>query len=405
MFGALRSRNFALLLAGSFTANVGIWMQSVAMGWLIYDLTDSASWLGRVGFAQSAPTLFFGLLGGALTEHADRKRVMAGSALLYAAGALTLALLTITGRIEIWMILTLSVVTGTATALYMPVFQASIPSLVPPEHLMNAISLNSVSFNVARVIGPLVAGAVMAIGGTGWCFATNGVGFLILVGTIFGLRMPERGVSARGPLGRTLLEGFDYARRHPRLRLLLLMCVTLSLFGFPFVVLMPALARSVLDLDAGGFTRLFSAVGVGAVVGGLGLARAGDFERKGELMLVSGACFGTLLIVVAQTTTFFGAALTFLLLGACMIVCIASLNTLVQVTVSEEMRARVMSMVTVSLFGLPTLGGWVLGTIADRVGIPLVLSVGGAMVAAVSAGLLTFAPGLRSPGLPDSARP
>ena len=142
------------------------------MGWLIYDLTDSASWLGRVGFAQSAPTLFFGLLGGALTEHADRKRVMAGSALLYAAGALTLALLTITGRIEIWMILTLSVVTGTATALYMPVFQASIPSLVPPEHLMNAISLNSVSFNVARVIGPLVAGAVMAIGGTGWCFAT-----------------------------------------------------------------------------------------------------------------------------------------------------------------------------------------------------------------------------------------
>lgn len=102
MFGALRSRNFALLLAGSFTANVGIWMQSVAMGWLIYDLTDSASWLGRVGFAQSAPTLFFGLLGGALTEHADRKRVMAGSALLYAAGALTLALLTITGRIEAW---------------------------------------------------------------------------------------------------------------------------------------------------------------------------------------------------------------------------------------------------------------------------------------------------------------
>ena len=370
-------------------------MQSVAMGWLIYDLTGSASWLGRVGFAQSAPTLLFGLVGGALIEHADRKRVMWNAALLYSSGALGLAFLTITGQIEIWMILGLSLITGTATALYMPVFQASIPSLVPPQHLMNAISLNSVSFNIARVIGPLLAGAVMSVGGSGWCFASNGLSFLVLVATILALRMPHREAGHRGSVGRSLLEGLDYARRHPRIRSLLILCLTLSLFGFPYVVLMPALARDVLALEAEGFTLLFSSVGAGAVLAGLSLAVAGDVRRKGDVMLGAALSFGLLLVVVGRTEQFHTAAFTLFFIGASMIVCMASLNTLVQVTVTEGMRTRVMSMVTVSLFGLPTLGGWILGSIADRVGIPFVLTLGGSAVAAMSAILFVAAPELR----------
>jgi len=398
MFRALRSRNFALLLAGSFAANVGIWMQSVALGWLIYSLTSSASWLGRIGFAQSLPTLVFGFVGAALIEHLDRKRVMAASALLYAGSAFALAFLTITHLVEIWMVIALSFVTGVATALYMPVFQASIPSLVPPEDLMNAISLNSLSFNVARVIGPLVAGAVMTAAGEGWCFAANGMGFLVLVATILAMRMPSRQTGRTGPLGRSLVAGLDYARRHPVIRAMLLLCFTLSLFGFPFVVLMPALAKDVLGQGADGFTHLFSSVGAGAVVGGLGLALAGDVRRKGDLIVGCALAFGLLLVVVANSASFVGAAVAFGFVGAAMIICIASLNTLVQMTVDENMRTRVMSMVTVSLFGLPTLGAWMLGAIGDRIGIPAALSLGGGMVATAAVAVFLFAPEVREVG-------
>jgi len=392
VFRAFRSRNFALLWGGSFVSNVGIWMQSVAMGWLIYDLTASASWLGRVGFASSAPTLLLGLLGGAIIEHADRKRILCGSALLFAACAFALAALTMTGVVEIWMIIVISLVSGIGTAFFMPVFQALVPALVPPQDLMNAISLNSISFNVARVVGPLIGGVVMTTLGVGWCFALNGVGFLGMVVAGLALDMPERKLVARARIGSALRAGLDYARRHPLIRALLVLCITMSLFGFPYIVLMPALARDVLHLDANGFTLLFSSVGAGAVVGGLALAFAGDVEHKGLLVVGCSAAFGLLLIVLANVQSFVAAMAVLAVAGFAMIVCIAALNTLIQVTVAEEMRARVMSMMTVSLFGLPTLGAWLLGALGDRIGITRALSLGGAVVAAVAVVIALVSP-------------
>jgi len=392
VFRALRSRNFALLWTGSFASNVGIWMQSVAMGWLIYDLTASASWLGRVGFASAAPTLLLGLLGGAIIEHADRKRILCGASLLFAACAFTLATVTMTGVVEIWMIILISLVSGIGTAFFMPVFQALVPALVPPEHLMNAISLNSISFNVARVIGPLIGGAVMTTLGTGWCFALNGVGFLVMLVAGLALDMPERKLVARARIGQALRAGLDYARRHPLIRALLVLCVTMSLFGFPYIVLMPALARDVLHLDANGFTLLFSSVGAGAVVGGLTLAFAGDVRHKGLLVVGCSFAFGVLLIVLANVHSFVAAMVVLAVAGFAMILCIAALNTLIQVTVAEEMRARVMSMMTVSLFGLPTLGAWLLGALGDRIGITRALSLGGAVVAAMAVVIALVSP-------------
>ncbi|MEW6272498.1 MAG: MFS transporter [Thermodesulfobacteriota bacterium] len=392
MFRAFRSRNFALLWTGSFAANVGIWMQSVAMGWLIYDLTSSASWLGRVGFASSAPTLLLGLLGGAIIEHADRKRILCGSSLLFAACAFVLAVLTITGVVRIWMIIVISLVSGLGTAFFMPVFQALIPTLVPPEQLMNAISLNSISFNVARVVGPLIGGAVMTYAGVGWCFALNGVGFLIMLASALALDMPHRKLVAPARIGSALRAGLDYARRHPLIRALLVLCVTMSLFGFPYVVLMPALARDVLHLDADGFTLLFSAVGAGAVLGGLSLAYAGDVQHKGLLVVGCSCAFGLLLVLLANVRSFAAALAVLGAAGYAMIVCIASLNTLIQVTVADEMRARVMSMMTVSLFGLPTLGAWILGAIGDRIGITRALSLGGGVVAVMAIAVALMSP-------------
>ncbi|HZR83573.1 MAG TPA: MFS transporter [Candidatus Binatia bacterium] len=397
MFRALRSRNFALLWSGSFVANVGIWMQSVAMGWLIYDLTSSASWLGRVGFASSAPTLLLGLLGGAIIEHADRRRILCGCALVFAAGAFALAGLTTTGAIRVWMVIAISLVSGTANAFFSPVFQAVIPSLVPAEHLMNAISLNSISFNAARVIGPLLGGAVMTWFGPGWCFAVNGCGFLVLVATSLALDMPSRRPAARMPIAQSLAEGLDYARRHPLIRSLLLLCMLLSLFGFPYIVLMPALARDVLHLGPDGFTQLFSSVGAGAVVGGVTLATVGDVRQKGTLVAGCALAFGILVILLANAKSFAPAAIVLALAGFAMITCIAALNNLIQVNVADAMRGRVMSMLTVSLFGLPTLGAWLLGSLGDRVGIPLALSLGGAIVALAAIATWTLSPELRRP--------
>lgn len=384
MFGAFRSRNFTLLWTGSFVANVGIWMQSVAMGWLIYSLTNSASWLGRVGFASAAPTLLLGLLGGAIIEHTDRKRLLCGCSLLFALCGAALATITITGVVQIWMIMLISAVSGMVTAFFMPVFQALLPATVPAESLVNAISLNSISFNIARIIGPVIGGLVMTYAGVGWCFAVNGLGFLVMFAAAMALDMPPRKVVARVGIGRALRAGVDYARRHPLIRALLVLCITMSLFGFPYIVLMPAVARDVLHLDADGFTLLFSSVGAGAVVGGLTLVWAGDVRRKGLLVVSSSCAFGLLLIVLSNVHSFAAAACVLAVAGFAMIICVASLNTLIQVTVADEMRARVMSMMTVSLFGLPTLGAWILGALGDRIGITYALSLGGGVVAVVA---------------------
>ena len=392
MFDAFRSRNFALLWTGSFVANVGIWMQSVAMGWLIYNLTSSASWLGRVGFASAAPTLLLGLLGGAIIEHADRRRLLCTCSLVFTACGAALAAITITGVVEIWMIMLISLVSGTATAFFMPVFQAVLPSTVPPAILMTAISLNSISFNVARIIGPVIGGLVMTSLGVGWCFALNGAGFLVMFAAAMMLDMPPRQMATQPRIGHALRAGIDYARRHPLIRALLVLCITMSLFGFPYIVLMPAVARDVLHLEANGFTLLFSAVGAGAVAGGLTLAYAGDVERKGLLVVSCSGVFGLLLIVLSNVTTFVAAAAVLACAGFAMIICIASLNTLIQVTVADEMRARVMSMMTVSLFGLPTLGAWILGSLGDRIGITHALSLGGGVVALMALAIALVSP-------------
>ena len=399
MFEAFRSRNFALLWTGSFVANVGIWMQSVAMGWLIYNLTNSASWLGRIGFASAAPTLFLGLLGGAIIEHADRRRLLCACSLVFTLCGTALATITVSGVVQIWMIILISLVSGTSTAFFMPVFQAVLPSTVPPAILMTAISLNSISFNVARIIGPIIGGFVMTRLGVGWCFALNGAGFLVMFFAAMMLDMPPRQMATQPRIGHALRAGIDYARRHPLIRTLLVLCVTMSLFGFPYIVLMPAVARDVLHLEANGFTLLFSAVGAGAVTGGLTLAYAGDVKHKGLLIAGCSFVFGLLLIVLGNVTTFAAAAVLLVFVGFAMIICIASLNTLIQVTVADEMRARVMSMMTVSLFGLPTLGAWILGSLGDRIGITHALSIGGGVVAVTA---LTL--GLLSPELTRAGR-
>jgi MFS family permease len=180
MFSALRSRNYALFWVGSFVSNVGTWMQTVALGWLIYEMTGSASWLGTVSFAANAPALFAGLVGGAVADRADRKLLLVGTQAVAAAAAFLLALLTLRGSLEIWRVIAIALGSGLALSFYTPVVHATIPSLVPAEDLLNAVSLNSVQFNLARIVGPVAAGFAYSRIGAAGCFWLNGLSFLVL---------------------------------------------------------------------------------------------------------------------------------------------------------------------------------------------------------------------------------
>jgi len=399
MFAAFRSRNYALFWSGSFVSNVGTWMQTVALGWLIYEMTGSASWLGTVSFAANAPTLFVGLVGGAVADRADRRTVLVGTQIIAGMAGFLLAALTARGSVAIWQIIAIAVASGTALSFYTPVVHATIPSIVPSEDLLNAVSMNSVQFNLARILGPVVAGfAYSGIGAAG-CFFLNGASFFVLAIALARLRLPPRVPTTAGPLGQQLVEGLRYARSEPLILTMLGFAAAVSLFAFPYIILMPAVARDGLGLGPDGLGVLMGAVGLGAVVGGLALAAFGDVARKALLAVAAGSVLAILLIAFSLATTLRAAVPILFLLGLVQVGCVASLNTTLQVKVTEAMRGRVMSMLSFALFGLSTLGSVLLGAIGDRLGVAAALRLGGLAILAIVAFVV-----LRSPAIFERSR-
>ena len=394
MLRALRSHSYRLFWWGSFVSNVGFWMQTVALGWLVYDLTRRASMLGTISFCGNVPMLALGLLGGAVADRASRRTVMLGAQVVLASAALALALLTASGRIAVWHVIAVAMVAGTASALYAPVMQAVIPSLVEPGDLLNAISLNSVQFNLARVVGPAVAGTVYGAVGPAGCFALNACGFIVLALALARIRLPHRPVATGPPMTHALREGLGYARTHPVIWPALVLATAVSVFGFPYIVLMPALARDALGLDATGLGYLMAAVGAGAVLGGLGLSSFGDLPRKGLVGAASAIGFGAVLATLTFVRTVHGVALLFFVMGVLQVTCVASLNTTIQIAVDDRMRGRVMSMMMVILFGFITVGSLLLGALGDWIGVPAALATGGVVVVVAGATALVRAPEL-----------
>jgi predicted MFS family arabinose efflux permease len=385
--GALRSRDYRRFWAGSFVANLGMWIQQVALGWLVYDLTRRASWLGTVSLAGNLPTLLLGLLGGAIADRASRRVVMTTSALLLAAGALLLAILTASGQLALWHILTVAVASGAAAALYTPAMHSVMPSLVEREDLLSAISLNSVQFNLARAIGPALAGSLYGVVGAAGCFGLNAVGFVALALVLQTIALPGKPAAPATPIGRALREGLGYAFGHPTIASLLVLATILSLFAFPYIILLPALAREDFGLDATGLGWLVASMGGGAVVGGLVASTIGNVMRGAVVApagsIVLGAVLATFGLVDGQPAAMALLALT----GLTQTVTVASLTTRVQIDVDEDMRGRVMSMLTVVYFGLTTVGGLLGGLLADRVGVTPTLAAGGLTTATAALAL------------------
>jgi len=390
MFRALRHRNFRLFWSGAFLSNTGTWMQAVAQGWLVLLLTDSPFWLGVDGFMATAPGLLLTLAGGVFADLMDRRKLLIYTQATAGLAAITLGILVLTHAVHISMVLALSFVAGCCLALAGPSYMALVFDLVGHEDLANAVALNSSQFQLARVLGPVCAGLGFKIFGLAGCFLANGVSFGFVVAAMMMVKFnrpnagnisPERSGQKRKRFFADLTAGLRYAAGRPRVSMLLIISAVTSLFGAPYIYMMPVFARDIFHLGETGLSVLMGTAGAGALFGALFLAYLGDFQRKGRAVLIGATAFGVCLICFSLSTRF-GLSLFFLFAMGFGIVCsVAVSNTLLQKLVTDEMRGRVMSMFMLSFIGAMPIGNLIAGAASHRFGVQKTLATGGVIIA------------------------
>jgi MFS family permease len=404
MFRALRHRNFRLFWSGAFLSNTGTWMQAVAQGWLVLQLSNSPFWLGVDGFMATAPGMFLTLAGGVFADLLDRRKLLIYTQAVAGLSALTLGVLVLTHVVHIWMILCLSFVTGCCMALAGPSYMALVFDLVGREDLANAIALNSTQFQLARALGPVCAGIGFKFFGLAGCFIANALSFVFVVIALlmvkFDRRAAKEGQSARsvkqkGVFIGDLIAGVRYVAGRPRVSMLLMISAVTSLFGAPYIYMTPIFARDVFHLGATGLAVLMGMAGAGALFGALFLAYLGDFRRKGWFVLGGDLAFA-LCLIMFSLSTHLGMSLFFLFALGFGIVCsIAVTNTLLQKLVTDEMRGRVMSMFMLSFIGAMPIGNLIAGAASQRFGVQRTLAAGGVIIAIFVATLAARSPKLR----------
>lgn len=395
-FAAFRHPNYRLYFSGQIVSLVGTWMQIVAQGWLVYQLTNSPLYLGLVSFASSVPVVFLSLGAGAIIDRLPRRRVLVMTQTSAMLLAFVLAFLTFTGLVQPWQILILSFLLGVVNAFDGTARQTFVKDMVGKEDLMNAIALNSATFNTSRLIGPALAGLALATVGAGWCFLLNGLSFLAVIIALLRMKLPPFEPPAqRGPLGAQIREGLHYIRHDVVVLPVMGLVVVSSVFGFSYNALLPAYARDILGVGAQGLGLLSAAVGVGALVGALWVASSGRSQHKGWLLTAGSLFFPVMLCLLALTNTFAVAMLVLVGAGLGFMVQNATANTLVQTTVPDELRGRVMSVYMLAFFGMSPLGSLQAGVVAERWGVPAGIGLG-AVIALVFALWLTWrVPSLR----------
>lgn len=401
MFRALSHRNFRLFWMGAFLSNVGTWMQAVAQGWLVLQLTNSAFWLGLDAFMATAPGFVFTLVGGVFADLIDRRRLLLYTQVVAGIAALGLAALVATGAINRWMVLGFSFVTGCCMALASPSYLAMTYDLVGREDLTNAIALNSTQFQLSRVVGPALAGVAFRTLGLAGCFFANGVSFIAVIAALWMVRTEGRATPAahsvrdRRALWRDLIEGFRYVRNRPRVSALLILSAVNSLFGAPYFSMVPIYARDIFHLGETGLAVMMGTAGVGAFLAALLVAYLGDFRRKGWFVLGGSVLFGLSIMGFALSSTL-TLSLSFLFsLGFAVVVSVAITNTLLQKLVTDRMRGRIMSMFLLSFIGTVPIGNIIAGTASNEFGPQYTLAIGGLVVTVIATGVAIFNKRLR----------
>ena len=374
---ALKHRNFQLFFSGQLISLTGTWMQSVAQAWLVYRMTWSSLLLGSVGFASQFPVFLVAPLGGIVADRMNRHRVVIGTQIASMVLAFMLAALTLSGRVQVWHIFVLAVLLGVVNAFDIPGRQAFLVDMVGKEDLMNAIALNSSMFNGARIIGPAIAGILVAKIGEGWCFFANAVSYIAVIIGLVMMRVQARALStaAGSPLAH-ILQGFRWVWDTGPIRALLLLLGLVSLVAMPYTVLMPVFADKVLHGGARGLGILMGATGVGALLGALTLASRTGVRGLGRWVAYSCGGFGVSLILFAFSRSFWLSVALLLPVGFCMMLQMSSSNTLIQAMVPDELRGRVMALYSMMFMGMAPFGALLGGALADRLGAPVTVAVG-----------------------------
>jgi MFS family permease len=378
-FGALAHRNFRLFFFGQGVSLIGTWMQNVAQGWLVLELTNSPFYVGLVAGLGSLGVLLFSIFGGVVADRTNKHRLVILTQSLSMLPAFALAALVWTRTVAVWQVAALATFLGVVNAFDIPARQSFIVELVGKEDLMSAIALNSAAFNAARVVGPAVAGAVIGILGVGVCFFLNGVSYLAVIAGLLAMRLAPWTPSPRTETAWAgLREAVAFIRGDRRLSTVVVLTAVLSIFGFPYLVMMPVFARDVLHRGATGYGVMMTAVGVGALSGALGVAVLGRRIRKGPTLIAAGSCFGLLLLAFALSKDFALSVVLLAFTGGAMIVNNALSNTTLQTLVPDRLRGRVMGFYAFVFVGLAPLGAFQVGALAERIGTPVAVAVGGA---------------------------
>lgn len=395
-FAAFRHPNYRLYFSGQIVSLVGTWMQIVAQGWLVYQLTDSPLYLGLVSFAASVPVFVLSLGAGAIIDRLPRRRVLVATQTSAMLLAFVLAFLTFSGLVQPWHILVLSFLLGVVNAFDGTARQTFVKDLVGKEDLMNAIALNSATFNTSRLIGPALAGLALATVGAGWCFLLNGLSFLAVIVALLRMKLPAFVPPARrGPLVAEIGEGLRYIRHDPIVLPVIGLVVVSSVFGFSYNALLPAYARDVLQVGAQGLGLLSTAVGLGALVGALWVASSGRSQHKGWLLTFGSLLFPVMLCLLAFTDTFAVALLVLVGAGLGFMVQNATANTLVQTTVPDDLRGRVMSVYMLAFFGMSPIGSLQGGAVAERWGVAAGIGLGASVALGFVLWLMWRVPALK----------
>jgi MFS family permease len=381
---AFSSRDFRVLWLGAFTSTVGTWMQKVAQSWLVFALTGSTFFLGLDDFLGQLPILLFTLIGGVIADRHDRRRLLLGSQCVQMVSAFVLAGLVYWEAVHVWHILTLSFVTGVAQAFGGPAYQSLIPSLIKKEHLPNAIALNSIQFNLARVIGPLLAGATLAAWGTAACFGLNGLSFLVVILALASLGVKHVPPSTRDGLRTELRAGLSYVRGQHALVGLTTLAFLVTFLGLPLLTFLPVIAKEVFQQDMGGYSRMMAWSGGGAVSGALVVAWLGKFRHMGRTLLGVQILFGLLVIAFAASGVLRLSELLLFAAGGALIMVFSLTSSLVQLIVPDRLRGRVMGLYMVAFRGGMPLGSLAAGYAATRVPAPWVLAANGVLLVLVA---------------------
>lgn len=390
-FVAFEGRDFRIFWVGQMISVTGTWMQTVAQGWLVLLLTGSPFILGVAAAARSIPVLLLVVPAGIVADRFDRRRIILATSAIATVASTVLAVLTILNRIDIPLVLVIAVVLGITNAFEMPARQSYVSELIGQRHLANAIALNSLLFNSARVIGPALAGILVALVGPGWAFAINAASFVpVMIGLVMisVVHVPRVGIAAR----TAVPEAIRYLRSEPRVGWLLALLGAQTIFASGHLILGPSLAQD-LGQGAEGLGVLLSATGAGAVVGGLRLAATADRSERWRVLLLAGVALGAGLVGVGLSRSYPVTLLCFVVAGWGMVTFNASSNTLIQIIVPDRLRGRMMSLYTFVLLGLMPVGGLLMGSLATRFGSAAALGIGGfAYALTVIAGFALLSP-------------